>query len=392
MFVTVNDILKLPVLSNTKLIAGSLGLNKAVYRISVVECPEFPMDIEMMGENNLLFNEGDFFITGFYAVKDAPEKILDTIKLYNQYNCSGVLLSNKYFEELPDEVIEYANEHKYPIIMFDHSIPYSNIIYDVMEMIILQKKDMVDEVIIDQILNNNYNKEEIIDAAYSLNTNFQKHLMCIYYECFDLNLNQIKSLISDMNKESKYFAVKYKEGMLIFVNDKDIIKDKTQIFIDNICGMIGFYTNDYKIGISKAYEGLNNIKFCIKEALIARKVALIQDEKIIFYDNIGTYKLLLEFIDNKVLEDYYNQFFQPIIQYDKEHNTGLMGTIMGYVESDGDIKKTAQKLFQHENTIRYRLVKTRQLLKIEEENIKFYENLAISSKIHNILKRLEKDK
>lgn len=387
MFVTVKDTLKLPVLSKSKVAAGALGLNRKVYRISVVEFPEFPIDIELTGKHNLLFNEGDFFITGFYAIKDTPEKIVDTIKLYNQHNCAGILVSNRYFQELPQDVIKYANEQHYPIIVFDHSIPYSKIIHDVMEMIILQKKDIVLEVMIDQLLNNNYSEEEIINSAYNLNANFHNNITCIYCKCDELNQNKMNSLVTDINKESKYFALKYKEGILIFINDKKIIKnDWITMAVDNICRTIDFYTDAYKIGVSKAYNGLENIKFCVKESLIANRVALIQKEKVSLYDNIGTYRLLLELVEDKVLEDYYNQFFIPILKYDMEHKTGLMETIMSYVESDGDIKRTAQKLFQHENTVRYRLVKIRQLLNIEEENIKFYENLAILTKIHKILR------
>lgn len=393
MFVTVKDVLKLPVLSNTRLIAGEGGLDRKILRVSVTEFPEFPIDIEITGKHNLLFNEGDFFITGFYAIKDTPEKILDTIKLYNQYNCSGILISDRHFKDLPDEVIDFANNYSFPIIMFEHSTPYSTIIHDIMQMIILQKKDMVNEVIIDQLLNSNYNNDEIRNAAYNLNMNFHNNLQCICCKLDKLNQREIENVISDLNKKDKYFAIKYKKEILVFLNDKkNIENDQTSIAIDDFCRLIDFYTNNYQIGVSKAYEGLHNIKFCIKEAQIADKVAQIQNERISFYDNIGTYKLLLELVEDRVLEDYCNQFFMPIEQYDSEHRTDLLQTIFKYVESDGDVKKTAQLLFQHENTIRYRLVKIRQLLKIEEENIKFFENLAISSKIHNILNKIKNDK
>jgi len=48
-------------------------------------------------------------------------------------------------------------------------------------------------------------------------------------------------------------------------------------------------------------------------------------------------------------------------------------------------KITASELFQHENTIRYRLMKIKEVLKAKDDNLKFYETLVIVYKLHMIL-------
>ena len=54
MFITVEDALKLPSFSTARVIAGKAGLNRRIYRVSVAECPEFPID-SAPGRNNLLY-------------------------------------------------------------------------------------------------------------------------------------------------------------------------------------------------------------------------------------------------------------------------------------------------------------------------------------------------
>jgi DNA-binding PucR family transcriptional regulator len=44
-----------------------------------------------------------------------------------------------------------------------------------------------------------------------------------------------------------------------------------------------------------------------------------------------------------------------------------METLLEYVENSGDMKLTAQKMFQHSNTIRYRINKIRKLLGLEDD-------------------------
>ncbi len=47
------------------------------------------------------------------------------------------------------------------------------------------------------------------------------------------------------------------------------------------------------------------------------------------------------------------------MEYDREHGTDLLKTAEAYVMYKGDFKETAKFLFQHGNTIRYRIEKNK---------------------------------
>jgi DNA-binding PucR family transcriptional regulator len=64
----------------------------------------------------------------------------------------------------------------------------------------------------------------------------------------------------------------------------------------------------------------------------------------------------------------------------------LINTIEAYLNCDGDYKKTATLINQHENTVRYRISKAKRFLNLENDNFKFIEQVSIALKIKNLLK------
>jgi len=74
----------------------------------------------------------------------------------------------------------------------------------------------------------------------------------------------------------------------------------------------------------------------------------------------------------------------PVKNYDEKYNMELFDTAVKYIENDGKINETANALFLHKNTIRYRIKKIKELLNMEDYEGKFYEQLSIAIKLHKI--------
>ena len=186
--------------------------------------------------------------------------------------------------------------------------------------------------------------------------------------------------------EENIFVVNYYNAILVFATyDSMIDIEGVKRLKKKLCQTMEKYIGDYNMGISDIHYGLRNIKVCIKQAMVACKVSRIADSKAEHYDKIGTYKLLLEIKNRSVLKRFYNEFIVPVREYDRGKKGELFNTMISYARNDGDLKKTAKELFQHENTIRYRLARIKELLNAEDDNLKFNENLAIAYKVYKIL-------
>ncbi|WDV45680.1 helix-turn-helix domain-containing protein [Clostridiaceae bacterium M8S5] len=83
-------------------------------------------------------------------------------------------------------------------------------------------------------------------------------------------------------------------------------------------------------------------------------------------------------------KEMYDELVKPIKDYDDINNTEIFKTIKAFVETDGSYKKTAKSLFQHENTIRYRISKAKKLLGMKNSNIEFLMYISLVVKMDDI--------
>lgn len=385
MYISVADALKLPSFYGAQILAGSGGLDRQISRISVVECPEFPLDADVAGKDNLLFKEGDFFISSLYAIKDSPELLYDTIKLYNRFNSSGMCIVNRYFDNIPEEVADYANDINFPIIMVKRNTAYADMITDVTKAILSSANNHVAISIVNEIRNED-DYENITSLAYTLNHNFHNNIVVFCLRINGFIEDKIRFLTTSLNNIGGSYCVQYYNNLLIFVSSESKLTNKDiHSYTEELKYAIEKYLQNYSLGLSSSYESLKNMKDCIEESLIACKVSNITKNKIESYDKIGTYKILLDIKNNKTLERFYSELIKPVKEYDEGKNGRLLETLLAYVKNDGDMKKTADDLFQHQNTVRYRIQRIRQLLNLEEENMKFYENISLAYKIYKIM-------
>jgi sugar diacid utilization regulator len=100
-----------------------------------------------------------------------------------------------------------------------------------------------------------------------------------------------------------------------------------------------------------------------QEALLAANVGEAEGARVLAFEDTGAYRLLLPAMseDPAELERFYSETVEPLVAYDEQYETDLVGTVEAYLENDGNVAATAQQLFTHRHTIRYRLERAREL-------------------------------
>ncbi len=122
MYVTVDSILKLEEIEEIKLIAGAKG---RLNRISNVNMLDNPDTFEWLVS-------GDFLITTGYIFKDDIEYQKNLIQEIYERNCAGFgMKTHRYFDKVPQVMIDAANELGFPII----EIPYKYSLSDVSNVV-----------------------------------------------------------------------------------------------------------------------------------------------------------------------------------------------------------------------------------------------------------------
>ncbi len=100
-----------------------------------------------------------------------------------------------------------------------------------------------------------------------------------------------------------------------------------------------------------------------KEAKLAVNVGEAEAIPLIAFEDTGSYRLLLPAMseDPGELERFYAETVEPLAAYDEQYETELVATVEAYLDNDGNVASTAQTLFTHRHTIRYRLERVREL-------------------------------
>ncbi|SDK91671.1 PucR family transcriptional regulator [Natronincola ferrireducens] len=379
--VKVRNVLDLDIFQEVNIIAGEQGLNKEIHRVSFVDCP-ISSDVIDKG----IMRKGDFYLSSLFAAKDSIDSMLQLINILSQSKSSGICIINEYIDSVPEEVINLANKNSLPIFLADKNISYADIIKSIMELIVKSKEDTINEMKIKSILKLDQD-EKILQAAYDLNNNFMENIIAFYLIAENDNGN-FNYICENINSRDPWLALKYDNGILVILsshqsNDMKNLKNFFQSLVETTC-------KDYTLGISNEYGELKDLKKAVLEAIFSCDFSNILGKKTVEYNELGVYSLLMSIKHKIELKEFYNKTILPLKQYDGKYKMDLFHTAIHFIDNDGDYKKTANSLFQHENTIRYRITRMKQILHMEDKNIEFYMQLSIGVKIHKLINYFEK--
>ena len=124
-----------------------------------------------------------------------------------------------------------------------------------------------------------------------------------------------------------------------------------------------------------------------KEAQLAANVAEADGIELLAFEDTGSYRLLLPAVseDPGELERFYAETVAPLSAYDEQYETDLVATIEAYLENDGNVTPTAEQLFTHRHTIRYRLERVKELCGHDITSTEGREKLGLGLKAMRVL-------
>ncbi len=123
------------------------------------------------------------------------------------------------------------------------------------------------------------------------------------------------------------------------------------------------------------------------EATLAANVAEAQRTPLLAFDETGAYRLLLPAMseDPAELRRFHEETIAPLLAYDEQYATELARTLEAFLDADGNVARTAQHLYTHRHTIRYRLERVRELTGLDVGSTEGRERLGLGLKAMRVL-------
>jgi DNA-binding PucR family transcriptional regulator len=96
----------------------------------------------------------------------------------------------------------------------------------------------------------------------------------------------------------------------------------------------------------------------------------------------GTYRLLFRVLASRPEEirSFYDDTVEPLVRYDDQYGTDLVGTLDAYLAHNGSTGDTARAIFAHRHTVAYRLERIRDLTGLDPNASEDRERLGLGLK------------
>lgn len=143
---------------------------------------------------------------------------------------------------------------------------------------------------------------------------------------------------------------------------------------------------DYRIGIGRAHQGIEQIWQCIQDGEKSVNVArTYTNERIVEFEKLGIYRILSQDLLNEELLRFYNSTLKVLVEYDRKSKSELVKSLKVFFSVNGNLKKMAEILFAHYNTILYRIKRIQEITgtDLKSENDRY--DLQTALRIMNIL-------
>jgi DNA-binding PucR family transcriptional regulator len=143
----------------------------------------------------------------------------------------------------------------------------------------------------------------------------------------------------------------------------------------------------FALGRSRIAEDPSELPRAASEALLAANVAQGSADSALAFDETGAYRLLLSSMSEnpRELQRFYAETVEPLAAYDEQYETELVKTLATFLEADGNVAGTAQRLFTHRHTIYYRLERVRELSGLDVSSSDGREKLSLGLKSMRVL-------
>jgi sugar diacid utilization regulator len=144
------------------------------------------------------------------------------------------------------------------------------------------------------------------------------------------------------------------------------------------------------VGVSSFYTDPGELARAIQEAELVLDVLKASDGGGWAPDQdigTGTYRLLFRVLAShpEEVRSFYEDTVAPIVRYDDQYRTDLVGTLESYLEQNCNMNATASAIYAHRHTVAYRLERVKELTGLDPMLSEDRERLGLGLKAYRII-------
>lgn len=363
-----------------QLISGEQGLEHNIRWLYFADCMEC-----LDGQSNLLewIHGGELIVVTNKTFARHTEKLLELMRLGKEKDVAGFIIN---IGQTPLEAIQYSNEEHIPIF----EIGYNLKMVDLSQIIGLKiAEEIQQDTAVNQILSSiiyprGLSAKDIEYRAehYGIFLNGMHYMLVFDVDHLTQLMSQRKITGDERQKilshllsliRREFCMAGMKKVIYLYRGDAIILlvcqeQFPRKFITDSIRRIQRDFQESMKktvsVGVGGMYDRIEEFTNSVTEALQAVEVIHLYKEEnsIRYFEDIGLYYMISQIENKKMLEEYANKLLGPLIEADKYSDGNLYETLEAYFSHDCNANSTAESLYIHRNTMRYRLEKIQKLL------------------------------
>lgn len=366
---------------NLKPLAGKSGHNRIISWFHYVENPDY---MEWLKGNEMILTTGMF-------MDGKTQNLLDFIQQLFEHDAAGLILNlSPFLKTIPKEALELGDFLGFPLFELEAHIR----IVDISECIctaivesaakqnltesffssLIQERTSVTDKTIRKAISYGFSQEDsyqtvLLDflrkpnpSASLLNTQDTRTM-------FQKTLNKCFKSIDASGMQDLLFYVDQNQIVLIYpTNNSSNLLVSMDTFISHI--KTEHQTIEVYGGISGIWQGLEQFYTSYDEAHSALRFIPLseQGKQYLKYEDLDLSSLLFLSKPITELSSLYSRVLKDLIESEQNASLDLISTLEQYLIENANLNKTAETLFIHVNTLRYRLKKIEHLLDCDLKN------------------------
>ena len=385
------DLLLLTTMSQAKVIAGLGGMEKGIrwsYKAENINFEKWVRGKELLIVSSPVTQRKNF---------DLYKTIEKAIELH--MSCALLLIGENYVTQIDKKVIDLAENNDFPLFTMPWDVPLLDFFEELGHAIsyLDDRKDIEDsllaEIIFGSCINTSSIEQKCRQMGYDLSVLEQVFVLHLSEQNSNETCNRLKyhddkpsdectrknqritndqirnyaQTLKEYFSQCNYPAIVSCYGDRIIGFMRNCADDRKKI-IEIFERFTKFLQNDrneieYTLNIGETCENISKLQKSFHETSKTNSVLehINRRNEIVFYDEIGFYRMLMSYENTAPMQQFAYEVLRPVIQYEKKAHTQLMETMWAYFECDCNLQRTADKLFSHKNTVKYRLQRVEQL-------------------------------
>lgn len=377
----IKELFRLQNIHRLRLIAGQDGLERTVTEAVLFEYD--PSRVQLPD-----FYRGDLVVTTLAYARGDAKLVAHSLQALMNQGIAGLMVKTAYFSELPQAVITLANRLGTPVFLFDDTY---------IEEVILQVTDLIRgkrhfagfEQDVDTLMRGDLTEEQTRERARRIDplgqSSYRIYAVSPKERMITLDDKLYALMETDADAAHRCMFIEWRRMMLALCREEDGLSAQEALMrFGDLLTRAGVDRQSVVIGQSDLREARAQMGASLCEAVYAARAAKLCGKAELAAHELGLYAYLFPMSENPFVCDRCRRVLSAIREYDAQNHTNLEQTALVYVKENMEIAAAAKVLFQHPNTVRYRLSKIQRIIGMEDDPL-FAPMLSLTVSLSRIL-------